>query len=161
MEKSSFMVEESGKMLKGGVRVGVFGWIDRRFPEVVQCKDYEQGRILEGHKNNVAVVLREWNIRDSACICWRSVQTVKGRPNFFFFFPGPFEPHSFETIFRKFSHAVTWAVISWEFWDFLGVATLHVCYENILFMKHLKVVKSVLFLSQIYTLLLVKLLLQY
>lgn len=50
MENSSFMVEESRKMFKGGVRVSVFGWIDWRFPEVVQCKDYEQDRILEGHE---------------------------------------------------------------------------------------------------------------
>lgn len=143
----------------------MFGWIDWRFPEVAQCRDYEQDRILEGHEKHKGQCLHLLRICTVRLI-------EKGRPNFIFVSFCLFVVVLFcfcflfllnliflRLFFRKISHAVTLTIISWEFWDFLGVATLRVCYESILFMKHLSVVKSVLLLSQIYTLLHMKLLL--
>lgn len=147
------------------MRVGVFGWIDWRFPEVAQCRDYEQDRILEGHEKHKGQCLHLLRICTVRLI-------EKGKTKlyfclfvclllccFVFVFCSFWTSFFWDFFSRKISHAVTLTIISWEFWDFLGVATLRVCYESILFMKHLSVVKSVLLLSQIYTLLHMKLLL--
>lgn len=166
MEKKFF----HGRRIRKKCRRGGWEWV---------CLVELIGDFLRSHSAGIMSRTGYWkamrNIRDSAYICWGSVQLdwLKREDQtlflslfvclllccFVFVFCSFWTSFFWDFFFRKISHAVTLTIISWEFWDFLGVATLRVCYESILFMKHLSVVKSVLLLSQIYSLLHMKLLL--